>query len=239
MLMALDLTAAQAARVLNQAVRTRAQLEIEPRPETLNRILWGRVDGRDEQVLRVDLHERDLPFPLSALVGSFCDIRSVLSGDLYLFSSCVIDAIEATAPQRLLLSLPTAIQLVNRRKQARRVPIAPMAVTITAHQDMELRGEVANLSSLGVACRVARAAADEALLLGDEVRVQFEFTWLSESFELPALVCGKSGTVEPQQMLLGLEFVTTGESGAQPALQRLAWLLAGETTHLQEADGDQ
>ena len=130
MLVTLDLTTRQAHRVLLQALRMRAKLEIEPRPEAMSALLWGMLAGQENDILLVDLHDAGHEVTLATLVGAMCDVRTILSGQLCLFSSHIVDATAHTVPQRVMLAVPETIQVANRRRFTRKAPIEPVPVRI-------------------------------------------------------------------------------------------------------------
>lgn len=236
----IDLNSRQANRVIEQAVRAQAELEIEPRTRQ-DEVLRGTLVGRDEELLRVDLATQTSTLPLYALLGAYCDVRTVLSGQLYMFGSCVVDAIQDAATQRLILRRPDGIQLANRRRFERRalsefsqVRLWPSASTTP------YVGELCNLSGDGLAARFIRGELDELLLVGDDVRVSFEAPGAGEVFELPATVCNKTVTSDAQQLIIGLEYqMVPTDPVTRMAVDRLQALLCDQTSSSHsEQDGE-
>ena len=239
MLVTLDLTARQAARVLAQAVRTRAKLEIEPRPESYAALLWGNLAGREGDLLVVDLHYSARLLPLALLIGAMCDVRTILSGQLCLFSTVIVDASDAGVPRRLLLASPETVQLANRRRFARHTPTDPVPVrlSITGRTDPFVLG-LANIGPTGMACRAPRTGLDDALFIGDVVQLEFALPWSGEIHKLPASVCGKTPCPDQEQMVVGLEFAVADHDPAASALEHLRAALNDEAARLIEMDGD-
>jgi hypothetical protein len=232
MLLGLDLTPRQTSRVLEQALRNRAELEIEPRNTVDDQPLCGRLVGRERDLLRVDLPDRDPATPLSALVGAFCDVRSALSGDLYMFSTCVMDVSDASVPQSLLLAVPQTIQVANRRRFERRVPRGWAQAQLTGGPiDVPQAGAILSISPTGLACRVVHPQLDDLLLIGDEIRVSFRLPVHAESFELPATVCNKSLARDKSYLDIGLELdPEPADPTARQALERLRMVLSDTAT---------
>ena len=236
MLVTLDLTARQAARVLAQAVRLRATLEIEPRPETHNALLWGHLVGREDDLLLVDLHDGGHQIPLSGLYGAMCDVRTILSGQLCLFSTHIADAVEHGVPQRVLLAIPEVVQVANRRRFARKQPSEQIPVRLLVPGGhAPLIATLVNIGASGLACRAAGQLLDELLFIGDELQVEFVLPWTAEIFILPAVVCSKSRGGDENLMTIGFEFVARNN---EQTLERLRAVVSDETARLTEMDGD-
>lgn len=236
MLISLELTARHAARVLTQAVRARAKLEIEPRPEDRHRLLWGLLTGHDEDALHVELCDVERSIDLRSLIGVMCDVRSIVCGQLCLFATFVSDVADHAVPARLMLGLPESIQLANRRRFARRAPADPVPARLTLPgSNAKFVAVLSNIGAGGLACRAVSRELDELLFIGDRIAVEFALPWSKEVFELPASVCTKGAAGEPGQLLVGVEFVAEGN---ECALQRLAESLSDEAARLIEKDGD-
>lgn len=238
MLLALDLTARQATRVLTQAVRLRAKLEIDPRPVFLDTPLWGTLEGREQELLVVQLMETRQELVGASLIGAMCDVRAVLSGQLYLFSTLIADATDNTAPRRLTLAVPEVVQVANRRRFTRRSPIEPIPVRLTVPGARDpFVGNLANISRNGIGCRVAKRELEDLLLIGNEVRVEFVLPWTNHVYSLPAEVCTKNECYDQDHLIIGLEF-RADEAAARATLELLRTALDNETQRLTEMDGD-
>ena len=236
----MDLTPRQARRVLEQALRTQAELEIEPRTRPEDEPLSGRIVGQDGNLLRVDFKQGAPRLPVSALVGAFCDVRLVLSGQLYLFSTCVVDVLDTQSPVRLLVAVPDTLQVANRRRFERR--------TISEFTQVRLwpQGsktpyicELCNISGDGLACRMVRGELEELLLVGDEVRVRFGMMHSGEIFELLSVVCNKSVTPDRTQLIVGVEFrMSPTDPQTMDGVRRLRTALCELATNAPEMDGE-
>ncbi len=240
MQLAIDLTPRQAARVLEQALRAQAGLEIEPRNLPGDEPLHGKLVGREGELLSVEILSGKLALPPSVLIGAFCEVRTALSGELYLFTTCVFDALESSTPTRLLLVIPEVIQVANRRQFERtNATVASQVRVWTAGQQTPFVGLLANVSADGLACNLPEVALDETLSLDDELRVSFELAGFDEIFELPAVACNKTLTRDQQQLSLGLKFnVRSDDPLAQRALQRLRAALFQLMANFTDMDGE-
>jgi hypothetical protein len=223
MMSALDLTPRQAARVLEQALRNRADLELEQRGGSGDRTLRGRLVAREAGLLSVELHDEDRALTLATLVGAFCDVRTVLSGELYLFSTCIVDVSDASVPQRVLLAVPSAVQVANRRRFERKSPGSWAQARLAGGPlGAPQLAPILSISAAGLACRVLQPQLDEVLLIGDEILVGVRLPGHAEFFELRATVCNKSLPHDKSYLDLGLEFSPDpGDPRSQHVLQRL------------------
>ncbi len=239
MLVALDLNDRQAARVIAQALQSEARLEIEPRPDQFDALLWGTLKGRENDVLRIDLYDRGHAGPLGALVGAMADVRTILSEQLYLFSTFIVDADEGGVPTRLCLAVPELIQVANRRCFVRQTPTEPIPVRISLHATNE--PFVANLADLGhggLRMRIARKPLDDILFIGDPVHVEFALPWTTGVFSLPAFVCVKSPGPDESTLHVGVEFTDSPDGSTAPVLERLRAALLSESARLTGMNGD-
>ena len=222
----LDLTHRQAVRVLEQALRTRARVEIEPSAGDWS--ISGYLAGREGDLLRVDLHDRGRDWPLTPLAGALCEVGMLLDGQMYRFSSCILTAEAAAAAQRVMLSAPAVVQVCNRRRYDRRsCPEAPVIQVFTQNQPGALVGTISEIGLGGLACLLP-GAADEELLIDEIVRLRFELPGGDETYELSACVCLKNAPQTGDDMIVGLEFCP--DTSGNGALGRLRQALAQEYT---------
>ena len=240
MLLTIDLTPRQAARVLEQAVRAQADFEIEPRNLPEDEPLHGKLLGREGELLAVQACEEQLEIPLNILIGAFCEIRMELSGELYNFTTCVLDVVERPDSKKVLLVIPETIQVANRRQYERTNATVASQVRIWAGtQTAPSVGLLANVSAEGMGCNLPGTAMDEVLALGDSVRVSFELAGFDEVFDLPSVICNKSLLLDKQQLFLGMQFEVSPDNAAGlQALQRLRAALFELTVNTSDLDGD-
>lgn len=240
MQLAIDLTPRQAARVIEQAVRAKAQFEIEPRNLPDGEPLRGTLLGREGELLSVQMESQGLDLPLTVLIGAFCEVRTELSGELYLFTTCVLDVVEDPPPGRTLIVVPELIQVLNRRQFERtNATVASQVRLWSGAQPTPAVGLLANVSADGLACNLPGTGLDQSLTLGDELRVSFELAGFDEIFELPATLCNKLLTTDRQQLSLGLRFnVGADDAVARHTLERLRAILYQLMTSFTNTDGD-
>jgi hypothetical protein len=236
---AIDLTPRQTARVLEQALRAGAELQIEPRNLPAGQVMRGKLLGRELDLLAVQLVEDGQRPPLHALIGAFCEVRTQLSGELYLFSSCVLDVVAHPTARRALITAPNTIQVANRRRFERTNAAVASQVRIwIGTQKVPAVGLLANVCADGLACSLADTTLDAALALGESVRVRFELAGFDEWFELPAVLCNKEVSRNQQQLSLGLGFnASPDDPAAQAALMRVRTALLQLMTDPLDKDG--
>ena len=239
MQMTFDLSQRQASRVLEQALRTQTELSIEPRSWGGEPALTGVLQNRQGRLLGIRIGPRNSTRPLNELMGSFCDISMQMSGDHYLFTSCVLDASDAESGL-LFFSQPEAIHVANRRNYERtNVHIASQVRICPAGQSVASVGLMTNISPTGLACSVPGLELEEALCVGDSLRVVFELAGASGNFNLNAQVCDKRVRRESQQLELGLSFaVDANDQAGLQTLQRLRRFLAQLFVDFTKSDGD-
>lgn len=118
MLLTVDLTARQAARILERAVRRRAVVELEARNRSDAELLRATVIRLDGGLICAELAADCGVTPLD-LIGAFCEARMSLGGDLFFFTVCALDVPDGDLPNRILLSRPEVVQVANRRRYER------------------------------------------------------------------------------------------------------------------------
>jgi hypothetical protein len=225
-LAAIDLTQRQAARVLEQAVRTHARVEIEARSR--EGIICGTLAERHDHLLCIHLHDQGRDWPLAGLLGAFCDVKTVLSGHLYVFSTCIVDVADQIAPQRMFLEPPGAVQVVNRRKFDRKNSQEAIEVQFwPPGAPQPIVGRLCNIGLGGLGCRGPRAELEDLLLIGEQIRITFQLPEAPEIFDLMAVICVKTAAGDGQNLDVGLEFpLATHNDPAAPNLVQLRTVLA-------------
>jgi hypothetical protein len=235
----IDLTHRQAARVLEQALRGGARVEIEPRNRDAT--LVGHLCDRERDILRVSLQDLGQDWPLTGLIGAFCDVRAALLGEQYQFCTCVVDALHEPPRQELLLAVPDVLQVLNRRRFDRKVLREQLLVQIWPNEaDAPLLGTLVDIGLAGLGCELPRREAEEQLLIDEPTRVQFQIPGATELLNLPAVVCVKTATPEGQYLHVGVEFLVP-ESGdpAEAMLARLRNVLSQDYSGPAQAGGEQ
>ena len=237
MLAAIDLTHRQATRVLEQALRARARVEIEPRMQ--EQTICGLLVSREDGLLRVELHDHGDDWSLTSLVGAFCDVQAVLSGEMYRFCSCIMTAAQDAVPQSLSLGIPDVIQVSNRRRFDRKtMPESPPLSLWAEGAAGPLQGTLTEIGLGGLGCRLPRQQADDWLLIDDPVRLEFRLPGAGDPFELAATVCGKTGAGDGEAVIVGLEFKVPPVGYAKdPTFARLRSVLSSEHTGPSRMDG--
>ncbi|MGD8450637.1 MAG: PilZ domain-containing protein [Phycisphaerae bacterium] len=221
MLATIDLNPRQTKRVLEQALRNRAHLDIETRCR--EQLLSGTLISREGEALTVRLEEIGEDCPLPALVGAFCDIRTVLSGNLYTFSTCIMDARDDQTPPQLSLAAPDVVRVANRRKFDRFAPEPPAIIQLWLSAAVQpVLATMTTISSSGLGCRAPRADLEPHVLIDDEVRVCFQLPQLGGAYEVTCVVCTKTRAPQGEQLEVGFEFLEPqhDNSGTQ-AVERL------------------
>lgn len=204
----IDLTARQARRVIEEALITRATLHLEPRIR-VDEELIGSIVGREGHTLCVDLEDLGTRnFPTESLIGSFCDVKAALSGQVYMFSTCILGVVgdNSSAPS-LKLAIPETIYVSNRRSFERKTTAHFSQVRVwSSESDTPLVGELCNIGGAGLACRLVGTEINEQFLLGDRVRVVFEVNGAEQPFDLVGLVANKIAPKDSNVVVVGVHF---------------------------------
>lgn len=226
MVNSLDLTKRQASRLLEHALLSRAHAELAPRVGEESTPLNVRFAGREGNMLVFELQLAPGATTPLGIIGAFCEVRTMLDGEAFLFSTCILDVVENSAPPRIMVAVPTLIQVANRRRFERtNATIASEVRLIVDGQPIESVGLLSNIGADGLGCSVAAADFDDMLLLGDVIRVKFEVAGFDEEFDLGATVCSKTLSRDRTQLSLGLEFKVDADPVSAENLVNLRRLL--------------
>ncbi len=234
-----ELTGRQANRMMGHALRSHALLRLELRTLEAGEVLHGAMAGEEGDLLHVDLPTSTPHTPLHLMLGAYCDAQVTLHGTLYMFTTSIQDVL-STPDTRLVMAKPTSVFAANRRRHERRQLERFAQVRLwPASSATPYIGELLNVSTEGVACRMIRGELDELLLVGDEARVHFELPGCDEDFEAPVLICNKSGTADGTQMTVGLEFnLLRAGPETHAIIDRLRTALCHLTFQDLETDGE-
>lgn len=215
---AFELSERQSTRVLEQARRCKAPLELRPRTWEPEQCLTGQIEEADRVELLVELAgESDLD--LGQLAGTCCDGELALSGNRYLFGTSVIEAEWSDGSWRVRLSRPEQMLVAERRRFWRADVAPPSQVVITPQTVGELspaRAELYNLSPDGMACAVDQAAFD-TLLIGEPIDLAFTLVGEDRTYVLPGIVCNKMPGATEGNFIVGIQFDVPGDDTAGQA----------------------
>lgn len=230
MLTTIDLTPRHAARILEQAVRCRSRLDLEPTAWNDGQTIRGTLWRREGNLLTVDLDQRNgrPEGSMLHLIGAFCDIRTMLQGHAFVFSTCVLDVIEGTDPVKLIIAVPESMQLTNRRRFERtNATVASQVRLWIDEQSPATVGLLVNIGPEGLAAQFVGAGLADAVMVGDTVRVSFEVAGFEESYKLPSVVCTKSLSTDNTILSVGVQFNRdTGDLRVDQSLRQLQAILA-------------
>jgi len=202
-----DLGLSQSNRVIEQAVRCRAKITLEPRSWPDHEALPVVVLGSDERLLRVEtVAEHDLP--LESLVGVHLDAQMTLGQTLYLFDSHLAEIDYDRTKAVLLLDRPKTLQVTQRRRFQRKALRPTCQVRLDPKPGGNggpVSGELLNLSPDGMACRLVEEAA-EPIPVGQRLHVAFCLQDAEPGFEFDAVLTNKSHAGSEGNFILGLAF---------------------------------
>ncbi len=222
---AFALSPSQSRRLLDQAVKHRAEIHLEPRGWMSGESLHVMLLGSDGDLL-LARNEAESDQALETLVGMNVDGTTVLGQSLYLFESHVVD-IDWSEPQALLLiAKPEVLQVTQRRRFQRMRLRAACPVHISAkRRRQDFTGQLLNLSPDGLACRIREDDA-QILRAGQRISVALHPKEADRGFEFEAVVSNKTPAGTPGHAILGVQFhLREDDFDAQTARERLCDLL--------------
>jgi hypothetical protein len=229
----IDLSPRQTTRILQQAVRRRAEVILLPRawPEDeqigccLESIEAPRETGSsraylviapspgltDEQAATDKQAHHATAGDYRDLVGTYCDVALRLGENQFVFCTDVIAVSGVGGASRICLARPEVIQVCQRRRFYRFRPARSAHVSLYWSDNTGLpglaTGWMLNVSADGLACRVDLQIADR-LAIGEPLRVEFCLEPGDPGrFILDATVCSKSPGGTEGTMILGLHFL--------------------------------
>ncbi len=247
---AIDLNARQSARILEQALRHKAGVYLEPRIFNEDESLRGQIEAimpSGESSLRpatlvvalpahADLaNPADPAHPpvtlaeLNLLVGTCCDGFISLGENRYLFDADVLRVDPVHEPPfiaRVYLTRPDALQVMQRRRYSRFRPARSTQVELRwQKENSELGGAISwlcNISPDGMACRIERRIGEQ-LWIGDRITLEFTLAPGEQNhYVIDSVLCSKTPGGTDDKMILGLQFLTgPGYDTTTPAAQRL------------------
>ncbi len=235
---AIDLSPRQCSRTLEQAARHQAIIVLEPRQWAEGESLTGRLQAiRAEappiagQMLAVMIEPAENPAEtqaaaqsgdrlkfaelLSQLPGTYCDAIVQLGDNRYLFSTDVVNAeipSDKNQPIFMHITKPETMQVAQRRRFWRFRPGQSAQVELHwGEGGAGPRGAIGwmcNVSGDGLACRIDSRIGDQ-LWIGDQLSAEFSLApGDPQRYVLDAVLCNKTPAGTPDQLILGLQFVT-------------------------------
>lgn len=208
------LNARKSARILEQAVRTRARVTLRPHTPTDVPELTGTIAPQAPESFRLTLGDRVNALP-QALIGARCDAHLQVGRDQYVFATNITALIDTDTPLRLDIARPDVLHALERRRRGRtRVHSScPVHLYKAGHGSDDV-GTLLNASVDGIACRIPTAAADRTVI-GDTLRVSFQLTGSTQRFDLQAAVRSKTPAGSERHTIVGLQFAFHGQDDPQ------------------------
>ncbi|UCG17593.1 MAG: PilZ domain-containing protein [Phycisphaerales bacterium] len=208
------LDARQSARILEQAVRTRARVTLRPHAPIEGPELTGLIVAQTPQSFRVTLGDR-ITAPPRTLTRARCDAYLQVGRDRYVFATNIVALIDADPPVCLDIARPNVLHALERRRQGRaRVHSSCPVHLYKAGDGTDNIGALLNASVDGIACRIPTAAADRTAI-GDTLRVAFQLAGSTHQFDLQAAVRSKTPAGSERHTIVGLQFEFRGQDDPQ------------------------
>lgn len=208
----IELNPAQSARTIEQAVRHRATVLLDPRVRVDPNGLKGRLIAADERILRVEITESPA-LGLAAFVGAECDASLVLGQDTYLFGTQVLRIASESSEPVAEVACPRRLGVQERRRFWRVQFAHSSEVRLRWGSAGRASGWLCNLSGDGLACRVDGEDTRE-LGPGAKVYVDFDVPDCDRHFQLEAVICNRTPGNDPHVVMLSMQFLDPASSGA-------------------------
>ncbi len=234
-----DLSPSQSDRIIDQAVRHRAEVVLAPRAWTDEGGLTTRLHGSEGELLLVE-GQAGSQSQVESIVGVHIDAQLVLGGTLYLFDSHLVDTDFSKPDALLLIARPPVLQVGQRRRFQRRTLMTKCNVRLTWEQDRQPReatGRLLNLSGDGMACRLDAETAEQ-LEAGGALNVMFHPSEAEMPFEFQGIVTNLSEAGSEGYALLGLQFkFSPDDAASQESRKRLCDMLYARLVAASMVDG--
>ncbi|MBN1489019.1 MAG: PilZ domain-containing protein [Phycisphaerae bacterium] len=238
---AIELNTRQSIRTLEQAIRHRAQVVLEPRIWEDAAGVRGSLVGANEDMIEIVVAESQA-VDWETIVGMYCDTSLLLGTDRFMFSTNATDVEQQEDGWHVFLARPSKLQVYQRRRfwRVRFAESSPVDLRWGRDGAGSASGRLCNVSGEGLAC-IASAAALESASIGDPLAVTLALPECAKPFTLNAILCNKTPAAEPGDLLVSMQFVEPASSGKPGAAQELhAYLLdrqrSGELTEDLESD---
>ncbi len=212
---AYDLGPRQTSRVIEQAVRSRANIWAETIEQAQPRGLSGCMVSCNAEVVSIQLNSTGLD-AFTPIVGQYYQLLISVGDTRYLTVSDLLENQKQTDCYILIFSRPKNLQVMQRRKYHRHVPGQAFPVYIswqeTEEQDKEkvnhtpALGQIRDLSLHGMSVRVPDHL-DNHLFIGDVVYLRFSLNVREPEYFTSATICHKEFFKDASEMIIGLQFV--------------------------------
>lgn len=226
---AIDMNRTQSHRIIEHALRVRAEVSVWPCTQADERPVAGPLAGRTDAGLVIQATHDSAPLPL---VSAYCEAGFRLDDARFMFSTHIIHVAQDENACRLEIALPDSIQVLQRRRYQRRELRGNATIKI-APPNGAARGAIAaallNIGPGGLACRCDRASADR-FGIDAPVRVSFALREGNMAFEFDAHIRGKTSGAEPEHLILAVAFAPNSEQ--REDIERLTEALYGPVTAL-------
>jgi len=200
----LPLDSRRAGRVLAQAARRKAKIELTPTGGQVTHSVVARVIETGSNSL---LALTDSDVPRHWLPSSYCDAQLELNGVLYLFAACVLEIAHRDDQCCIRLDRPESVHMLQRRRFPRRRLARSTTVSIRSHAQpaASASASLLNLSTDGMACLTGRSDA-EILSVDDIITVRFQLSDEAKPLELESQVRGKTPGGDDHDVILNIRF---------------------------------
>ncbi len=219
-----ELNDRQAARVIEQAIRSGTPMRVDPDYAGPGEALPVQLIDEDRQYLTFRFEAADAPLAGRLIPSQYCQVQFSLGGAVYMLSVYVVDL---NPPRGILrTSRPKMVQILERRKFVRtqlaaRVPVIVRWLT----RDRLAEASLFNIGGSGLAFKIGKDFAD-FILVGDMMEADFELPGLPVRFTFRISICNKTVASDNTSVIVGVQFQEGPEAAQGGSLDTLRRFLA-------------
>jgi len=211
---AYELGTRQSARVLEQSARAHATVWAEIIDQSQPRAISGQIAHVNPEVLVLDVCS-DRTDLCDMLPGQYFQLVINLGENRYMTVCDLLEVQPGEEGPRMILTRPQNLQIMQRRRFARRAPDKSYPVYISwedRHDGVNtpVLGQICDLSVHGMSIRLP-GKVDNLVFIGDTIYARFTLGVRDPEYFTEAVVCHKDVGPDKSNLLIGVQFIDSGE----------------------------
>jgi hypothetical protein len=211
------------AKILSRALAERVPMTLRTEASGRTVVCGGPLQDARANVLVIGLDKVDAE-NLGRMIEGMLLATFELDGVAYAFDTHGVGDASVGKSATVQVETPKSMAATDRRRAPRRRLTKTTEVVLHAPETdpgWRCKGVLLNVSSDGLACRVS-GEVDLSLRRGRNVRVVFRLTPSSSPFDLGARIANVTQSAEPEQFIVGLEFLSSAAAAPERGRLRTA-----------------